>query len=54
MVKLLTYLWVSTVWQAPTSAIPKEDSMTSHMCLTFNNIVGAYHRLVPTDVGSKT
>ena len=58
MVKPLTCLQVSTVWQAPTSAIPKEDNTTSHMHLTFNSdinsIVGAYHHLVPAGVGNKT
>ena len=54
MVKLLTCLQVSTVWQAPTSAIPEEDNTTSHMHLTFNNIVGAYHHLVPAGMGGKT
>ena len=32
----------------------EEDDTTSHMHLTFNSIVGAYHHLVPTGVGSKT
>ena len=40
--------------QVPTSAIPEEDNTTSHVHLTFNSIVGAYHHLVPTDVGNKT
>ena len=34
IVKPPTYLWASTVWQAPTSAIPEEDDATSHMHLT--------------------
>ena len=54
MVKPLACLQESTVWQAPTSAIPKEDNATSHVHLTFYSIVGAYHRLVPAGVGSKT
>ena len=53
MVKPLTCLRVSTVWQAPTSAIPEEDNTTSHVHLTFNSIVGAYHYPVPADVGNK-
>ena len=53
MVKPLTYLQVSTVWHAPTSAIPEEDNTTSHVHLTLNSIVGAYHHHVPTGVGNK-
>ena len=34
--------------------VPEEEDVTSHVHLTFNNIVGAYHRLVPAGVGSKT
>ena len=45
-------LSTSIVWQAPTSAIPVEEDATSHVHLTFNSIVGAYHHLVPTGVGS--
>ena len=33
--------------------MPKEDNTTSHVQLTFNNIVGAYHHPVPTDMGNK-
>ena len=44
--------WATTVWQAPTSAIPEEDDATSHVHLTLNSIVGAYHHLIPVDVGS--
>ena len=54
MVKPPTCLWASTVWQAPTSAIPEEDDATSHVHLIINSIVDAYHHLVPTGVGSKT
>ena len=53
MVKPLARLRVSTVWQAPTSAIPEEDNTTSHVHLTFNSIVGAYHHPVPAGVGNK-
>ena len=53
MVKSLARLRVSTVWQAPTSAIPEEDNTTSHVHLTYNSIVGAYHYPVPTGVGNK-
>ena len=35
------------------STIPKEDNTTSHVHLTFNCIVGAYHHLVPAGVGNK-
>ena len=52
MVKPLAYLQVSTVWQAPTSATP-EDNTTYHMHMTFNSIVGAYHHPVPANVGNK-
>ena len=54
MVKPLACLWVSTVWQAVMFAMPEEDNPTSHVYLTFNSVVGAYHHLVPTDVGSNT
>ena len=37
----------------PTSAIPEEDSTTSHVHLTFNSIVDAYHHPVPAGVGNK-
>ena len=53
MVKPLACLQVSTVWQTPTSAIPKEDNITSHVHLTFNSIVGAYHHPVTAGVGNK-
>ena len=43
--------------QVPTSAMPKEDNTTSHMCLTLNSsinsVAGAYHYLVPVGVGNK-
>ena len=39
--------------QALTSAIPKQDDVTSHVHLTSNNIVGAYHHPVPAGVGNK-
>ena len=52
MVKPLTCLWVSIVWQAPTSAILEEDDATSHMHLTYS-IIDAYHHLVPIGMGSK-
>ena len=58
MVKLLTCLWTSIVWQVPTSVIPEEGDTTSHMHLTFysniSSVVGAYKHLVPASVGSKT
>ena len=54
MVKLLVCLSASTVWQAPTSAMPEENDATSHVYLTLNSILGTYHHLVPTGVGSKT
>ena len=44
---------VSTVWQSPTSAIPEEDNTTSHVHLTSNSVVGAYHHPIPTGVGNK-
>ena len=53
MVKPLACLQVSTVWQAPTSAILKEDNTTSHLPLTFNSIMGAYHRHVPAGVDNQ-
>ena len=53
MVKPLACLQVSTVWQALTSTIPEEDNTTSHMHLTFNSIVGAYHHPIPAGVGYK-
>ena len=53
MVKPLACLQVSTVWQAPTSAIPEEDNATSHVHLTSNSVVGAYHHPVPAGVGNK-
>ena len=53
MVKPLACLQVSTVWQAPTSAIPEEDNTISHMHLTFNSIVDAYHHPVPIGIGNK-
>ena len=43
--------------QVPTSAIPKEGNSTSHMHLIFysdiNNVVSAYHYLVPAGMGNK-
>ena len=54
MVKTLACLRVSTVWQAPTSAIPEENNTTSHVHLTFNSIVGAYHHHILAGVGNKT
>ena len=54
MVKPLACLWVSTVWQAPMFAIPEEDDVASHVHLTLNSIVGAYHHLVLVGVGNKT
>ena len=33
--------------------MPEEDNTTFHVHLTFNSIVGAYHRPVPTGVGNK-
>ena len=42
------------MWQAPTSTIPEEDNTTSHVHLTSNSIVGAYHYHVSVDVGNKT
>ena len=53
MVKPLTSLRVSTVWQAPTSAIFEEDNTTFHVHLTYNSIMGAYHHPVPAGVGNK-
>ena len=53
MVKPPACLQVSTVWQALTSAIPEEDNMTSHVHLTSNSIVGAYHHPVSVGVGNK-
>ena len=44
--------------QVPTSAIPKEGDVTSHMHLTFysniNSVVGAYKHPILASVGSKT
>ena len=53
MVKLLTCLWGLTVWQVPTFAIPEQNDVASHVHLTSNNVVGAYHHPVPTSVGNK-
>ena len=39
--------------QVPTSAIPKQDDGTSHVHLTSNSVVGAYHHHVPVGVGNK-
>ena len=36
------------------SAIPEEDNTISHVHLISNSVVGAYHHLVPTGMGSKT
>ena len=33
--------------------MPEEDNTTSHVHLTFNSIVDAYHHPIPTGVGSK-
>ena len=50
-------LGINNILQVPTSTIPKEGNATSHMHLTFysdiNSVVGAYHYLVPVDVGNK-
>ena len=50
-------LGIKQYLQVPTSTIPKQGSTTSHMHPTFysdaNSIVGAYHYLVPADVGGK-
>ena len=50
-------LGIKQYLQVPTSTIPKEGNATSHMHLTFssdiNSIVGAYHYLIPTDMGNK-
>ena len=51
--KTLAYLHVSTVWQVLTSAIPEQNDTTSHVHLTSNRVVGAYHYPVPTGVGNK-
>ena len=53
MVKALTCLWATTELQEPTSAIPEQDDVTSHVHLTTNSIVGAYHHPVPAGMGSK-
>ena len=34
-------------------AIPEEDNITSHVHLTSNSVVGAYHHPVLVDVGNK-
>ena len=51
-------LGIKQYLQVPTSTIPEEGKATSHMHLTFysdiNSIVGAYHYLVPADMGNKT
>ena len=53
-IKPLACFWASTVWQTLMSAMPEEDDATSHVHLTLNSIVGAYHYLVSTGVGNKT
>ena len=53
MLKSLACLQISIVWQAVTSTIPKEDNTTSHVHLTYNSIMAAYHHLVPAGVGNK-
>ena len=52
-VKPLACLRVPTVWQVPTSATPEEDNTTSHVHLTSNSVLGAYHHPMPTGVGNK-
>ena len=52
MVKPLACLQVSTAWQALTSAIPEEDNTTSHVHLTSNSVLGAYHHPMPAGVGN--
>ena len=39
--------------QVPTSTLPKQDDVTSHVHLTSNSVVGAYHRPIPVGVGNK-
>ena len=48
MVKPPTCLWVSTVWQAPTSAIPEEEDATSHIHLTLTVLWAPTIILYPT------
>ena len=50
-------LGIKQYLQVPTSTIPEEGNATSHMHPTFysdiNSVVGAYHYLVPADMGNK-
>ena len=39
--------------KVPTSTLPKQDDVTSHVHLTSNSVVGTYHHPVPTGVGNK-
>ena len=47
----------SSILQVPTSTLPKEDNVTSHMHLTFysdiNSVVGTYHYPILIGMGSK-
>ena len=50
-------LGIKQYLQVSTSTVPEKGSATSRVHLTFysdnNSIVGAYHYLVPADVGNK-
>ena len=50
-------LGIKQYLQVPTSTIPEEGNAISHRHLIFysdiNNIVGAYHYLVPVGMGNK-
>ena len=52
MVKTPLPLALIVLW-APSFAIYGEYGKTSHMRLTQNSIVGAYHHLEPDGVGNK-
>ena len=47
-VKPLACLWASTVWQAPTSAIPEEEDTTYHKDLTLTVLCAPTIILYPT------
>ena len=50
-------LGIKQYLQVSTSTIPEKGSMTSYVHLAFysdiNSVIGAYHYLVPADVGNK-
>ena len=54
MVKPLAWLQESTVWRAPTYAVPKEDDTNLPHASDVNSVVGIYSRPILVVVGSKT